>query len=61
MALTHTESMYLAGEALPAHLAAPVISPEVIETARRIPMAALLAAAAVLIYGEVDHFLGRGR
>ena len=61
MALTHTESVYLAGEALPSPVAAPIISPEVIETARRIPMAALLAAAAVLVYGEVDRFLGRGR
>ena len=57
MSLTHTERVYLAGEALPAPVAAPAISPEVVETVRRIPTAALLAAAAVLVYGEVDRFL----
>jgi hypothetical protein len=61
MALTSSESIYLAGEALPSPVAPPIISPEVIEAARRIPMAALLATAAVLVYGEADRFLGRSR
>jgi hypothetical protein len=59
MAFMSTETAYLAGEALPSPIPAPLLSPQVVETVRRIPGALLLAAAAVLVYGEADRFLAR--
>jgi hypothetical protein len=57
MAFTTTETVYLAGEALPSAIPAPLISPELVAIARRIPGALLLAALATLVYGESGRLL----
>ena len=61
MALTTVKSAYVADTALAPPAAAPLIPPETLEIARRIPYALLLAAQATFVYGEAGRLIGRLR